>query len=109
MSQSKRGIYYDLSESIYTLRLDNITYVFSSQTYLNKFKIRYLQNREDFSKKLTARYGLLLKFNVLADILLYRAIEKRGSYLLDSKGDKICLENQNLHGMLLIQKAFKRQ
>jgi hypothetical protein len=109
MAQTKRGIFYDLSESTYSLCLDNITYVFSSISYMAKFQNQYIFNREDFAKKLYARYGLKIHFNVLADILLYRKIEKRGCYILDCRGDEICLETQNLIGMLLIQKILKKQ
>jgi hypothetical protein len=109
MSMSKKGIFYDLSESTYTLRIDNITYCFSSITYMNKFNLRYLKHREELAQKLTARYGINLHFNVLSDILLYRTIEKRGCYLLDYKGDRICPESQILHGMLVIQRPLTRQ
>ena len=40
---SIRGIYYDLNESSYTFKYDNLTFYFSSPKYLERFKDTYIE------------------------------------------------------------------
>ncbi len=77
MPKTKRGIYHNLKESKYTISNSEIVLFFSSKTYLNKFMERYKENREKFVyQKLSEDTPFNL--SVLADISLYKKIEKRG-------------------------------
>ena len=76
--KSKRGIYYNLKESEYTLNIDNFKFVFSSLFYLTLFKtnldsyLEYEQSR--LNKKINSNIDL--KEVILLDH--YKKIEKRG-------------------------------
>jgi hypothetical protein len=82
MPATAKGIYHNLRESKYVVSNSEITFYFSSKFYLNKFMIEYPDHRETFQKRMEN----LLKdspFNVdtLADIKLYKDIEKRGFFV----------------------------
>jgi hypothetical protein len=82
MPATTKGIYHNLRESKYVVSNSEITFYFSSKFYLNKFIDGYHEHRETFQKRMEN----LLKdspFNVntLADIKLYKDIEKRGFFV----------------------------
>jgi hypothetical protein len=82
MPATTKGIYHNLRESKYVVSNSEITFYFSSKFYLNKFIDGYKEHREKFN----SRMENLLKdspFNVsvLADIKLYKDIEKRGFFV----------------------------
>ena len=77
MPKTKRGIYHNLRESKYTISNGEVVVFFSSLFYLEKFMECYKENR------LKPKYRRIeketkLNLNMLADIVLYREIEKRG-------------------------------
>lgn len=79
MPATKKGIYHNLKESKYTVSNSEIVFFFSSEFYLNNFLDRYENNRivfVDKLKRITDENPL--NMNVLADIALYKKIEKRG-------------------------------
>lgn len=77
MPVTKRGIYHNLKESKYTISNSEIVFFFSSELYLNKFMERYRNHREKFQENLE-KHDVTLNMNTLADITLYKSIEKRG-------------------------------
>jgi hypothetical protein len=86
MPPTIRGVFHNLKESEYVVSNKEITFFFSSETYLNKF----LETYQDERKKLQERTKKELthvnfNMNTLADITLYRTIEKRG-FLARLKG-----------------------
>jgi hypothetical protein len=88
MPATKWGVYHNLKESEYVVSNREITFFFSSEFYLNKFLDSYKENRKKFIKKMKAEMNhnpLHLNMETLADVNLYKTIEKRGflSYLYD--------------------------
>jgi hypothetical protein len=86
MPPTIRGVFHNLKESEYVVSNKEITFFFSSETYLNKF----LETYQDERKKLQERTKKELthvnfNMNTLADITLYKTIEKRG-FLARLKG-----------------------
>ena len=77
MPVTRNGVYTDLLESVYSMQLDCVEYFFSSELYLNKFIEEHEENRCKFAWFLSGK-KLDMNFNVLADVSLYRIIEKRG-------------------------------
>lgn len=83
---------------------NNITFVFSSELYLKKFIEKLHVNRTKINESLSTRFGINIKCDVIADLRLYKSIEKRG-FLILANGEKVtCLENIILDGNNLIAK-----
>lgn len=96
---SRNGVCYDLDVSMYRHKIGNLTYVFSSQLHLDKFKKKLKENRDIINYSLTKRFNIQVNVSQLADIVLYRKIETRGFLILSNDGNKIC-QNENIkyHG-----------
>lgn len=79
MVMTKRGIYHDLNESEYATSNSEVALFFSSKLYLGKFLNEYRDYRIVFKERL-ARSMVINGVNtdLLADINLYKQIEKRG-------------------------------
>ncbi len=76
---TKKGIYHNLRESIYTASNGEVVFYFSSKTYLKKFMIRYKQHREKFNNRVELKnQSIPLNFDTLSDLLLYEELETRG-------------------------------
>lgn len=79
MPATKRGIYHNLKESNYTISNGEIVFFFSSKFYMHKFLIEYKDYRVYFKSKMDlVVHEYVLNMDMLADISLYRKIEKRG-------------------------------
>lgn len=82
MPVTKRGIYHNLRESKYTVSNSEIVFFFSSELYLTKFMEGYKIHRECFDQKVEKIMNdIPLNLDMLADITLYRLIEKRGFFV----------------------------
>ena len=90
---SKNGVCYDLNVSAYRLTIGNLTFVFSSQLHLDKFKKKYKENRSIINYSLTKRFNITVNVSELADVILYRKIETRGFMILTREGKELCLNN----------------
>lgn len=82
MGKTRNGVYHNLSESEYFARVDDITFYFSSKLHLEKFKERYLMNRDIVNYRMKKRYKFEFCFEKLADLELYARIESRGFYII---------------------------
>lgn len=102
----RTGVYYDLKESTHLERIDyvntTIIYVFSSELYRSKFAEKVKSNRETINNSLTKRFDLKVNVNMLADIVLYKKIEKRGFYLLINGESVECQSNIVLDGLRMM-------
>lgn len=103
---TRSNIAYDFNISPHdiTLEYDNqdITYVFSSNLYKNKFIAKVAENRAKINHSLSNRFAFNVQNDVLCDLKLYTTIEKRG-FLIYIDGDKAeCLKNIILDGKTLI-------
>ncbi|MBO5715290.1 MAG: hypothetical protein J6S23_02715 [Clostridia bacterium] len=94
---SRRGICYDLNLSDYRETINGITYVFSSQNHLDKFKRNLNKHRETINTSLSKRFNLTIDVPQLADVVLYKKIETRGFLIVTDEGIKLC-QNNILYG-----------
>ena len=63
------------------------------------------EHREEINQSLSKRFGCNFKSDIIADLRLYKTIEKRG-YLISVDGDKIeCQENITLDGLKMIARS----
>lgn len=89
---TKNGICYDLNKSPYKVKYNNITFYFSSVFYKQKFIDLIAENREKINNSISNRFVINVELNILADLVLYEKVEKRG-YLIESDGEKIWDKN----------------
>lgn len=81
---------------------EEITYIFSSKLYKDKFIEKLVKNRENINLSLSNRFGFHISVDMIADLKLYTATEKRG-FLLLKGADKIeCLKDIILDGQTMI-------
>lgn len=109
---TRSKIAYNLHISPHKLRVEYggsesycIEYVFSSELYKNKFMEKRNTNREQIEKSLSNRFGIEIKCDVLADLKLYRAIEKRGFLLYRNGVEVVCENKVTLDGVTLTIKS----
>jgi hypothetical protein len=82
MPATAKGIFHNLRESKYVISNSEITFYFSSKFYLNKFMAEYPDHREKFQNRMeTLLKDSPFNVNTLADIKLYKDIEKRGFFV----------------------------
>ncbi len=86
---SRNGVVYDLNISSYRYTTNGLTYVFSSQLHLNKFKKKLKENRDIINYSLSKRFNLNVDVSQLADVVLYRKIETRGFLILTGDGSEL--------------------
>lgn len=79
---SIRGIYYDLNESSYTFKYDNLTFYFSSPKYLERFKDTYIEYIKNETMKLNLKFSSIVYADEMLLLNLYKQIEKRGFKVL---------------------------
>lgn len=77
MPPTKRGIFHNLRESRFTISNGEIVTFFSSRLYRDKFLSEYKENRKKF-KYTRIESENKVNLSTLADISLYKQIEKRG-------------------------------
>lgn len=76
---TKRGIYHNLNESEYAISNEEVAFFFSSTFYLGKFLEEYKEHRVEFRVRISrAIITTDMNTDFLADIHLYKEIEKRG-------------------------------
>lgn len=105
MVATLRGIYHNLNESKYVISNGEITYFFSSETYLLKYLETYKINRMKMGKHSdfgASKYEINvgLDFTGLHDLLYYRFIEKRGF--------RVMLKGVNLKWQESVQFALRK-
>ena len=81
-----------------------VKFVFSSEFYKNKFEREFVEHRKKVNDSLSNRFGFSIRANLVADLKLYSAIEKRG-FLIYYNEDKVeCLNDITLDGLMLTPK-----
>jgi hypothetical protein len=103
---TRSNIAYDFNisphKAVMKYETTELTYVFSSNLYKQKFFDKLKENREKIETSLSNRFNFNIKNELLCDIKLYTDIEKRG-FLLIQDGEKItCQDNITLDGNKLI-------
>ena len=113
MNLTRSNIAYDLTISPHKLNIgygvdviNSVTFVFSSALYRSKFIERYEEHRKLISSAMSKRYGFSINNNLIADIKLYKTIEKRGFLLITGKGELLsCQEDIILNGESLMKQS----
>lgn len=105
---TRSNVYHNgLDESIHRFDInynnETLTFVFSSELYMNIFKRKLEDHREKINNSLSKRFGFIVKNNMLADIKLYSITEKRG-FLIIGREEHKCLSTIELTGEILIYK-----
>ena len=99
---TRNGIEYNLNISPYFCIKNDVKFVFSSQTHLNKFKENIYKNRDNMRESLSRRYGISSNINLLADIVLYKKIETRGFLIISEGVSYTCQKQIILDGQLKV-------
>lgn len=106
---TRSGIAYDLSisphktEILYSGRV--ITYIFSSELYMNKFEEKIVSNRNKINESLSNRFRMDINASLIADLKLYSEIEKRGFLIKTEKESHLCLNTIKLDGLMLMMNS----
>ena len=87
--KTKNGIELILKESKYKYHYEGMTFYFSSEFYLNKFKTLVKNYIDTETFKLYNKYKILCDFKVYLALSFYRKIEKRGFYVIGYDGLEI--------------------
>ena len=77
---SKRGIYYRLKESPYTVVCGAVTFYFSSPVYRDKFADGIMAEIDIYNYRRTVKTGIKSKAIFTPAFEYYKSIEKRGFY-----------------------------
>ena len=86
---TRNGVCYDFNISEYRHTENGLTFVFSSQLHLDKFKNKLKENRDIVNYSLTKRFNFSVDVAQLADIVLYRKIETRGFLIVTNEGKEL--------------------
>lgn len=76
--QSRRGVFHDLTDSIYTVTASGLIFYFSSRLHQKKFSegLKFFIEKE--SKKLKYYYNVDVSFDTFLAVSFYKRIETRG-------------------------------
>lgn len=99
MVMTKRGIYHNLNESEYAISNSEVALFFSSRFYLNKFLDEYKNYRNEFKIRLQRSMNIdKMNVDLMADIHLYKQIEKRGfrAVLIQDVAKNVVVLNDSL-------------
>lgn len=88
-------VYKDIQKSTFSFKVNNLTFYFSSEFYLNNFKKKMADYLNTESIKLKIKYGCNIYCEEMILLHLYKIIEKRG-FRVKYK-DKELDENYNIH------------
>ena len=80
---------FDIKNSKYKYCFDGMTFYFSSEFYLTKFKTNVNSFIFTESIKLYNKYKILSNFRIFLSISFYKKIEKRGFYIIGNDGIEI--------------------
>lgn len=87
---TRNGIEYDFKKSPFKIRLHNLTFVFSSNLHLQKFKEKRTERNQRINESLSNRFNIYIESGLLSDLLLYSEIETRGFLILNERGETLC-------------------
>ena len=83
------GIYLDLKESDYCLKIKGLSFFFSSEFYKKKFLNTYEKFIKNETLKFVLKYNIKINLDIYFLITLYDKIEKRGFRVQDETGKEI--------------------
>lgn len=102
---TRRGVFYDLSESCFNITVNGFVLFFSSIYNLRRFKSKISDNRNFINTSLSKRFNFCIKLDEIAMIKTYTLIEKRGFLIYNSITGEwyTCLSEIKLNGGNLIK------
>lgn len=99
---TRYGVAHNFNKSPFKMLItyddEEITFIFSSQLYKDKFAARLDENRESINNSLSNRFGFNIVCNKIADLRLYQSIEKRGFLIYKGLVKFECLNDITLNG-----------
>ena len=101
---TRNGVCYDLNLSDYRHTIGDLTFVFSSQLHLDKFKAKLKDNRNTINRSLSKRFNISIDVSKMADIVLYRKIETRGFLIVTNEGNELWQNNMQYGGGTVISR-----
>lgn len=101
---TRNKICYDLKNTPYKLNHNHMILHFSSMKNMEKFHERFKEHRITIRNSLKKRFKININTNILADVILYRSIEKRGFHITLMNGDDLSCEKDVVLGGLKIKK-----
>lgn len=93
---TKNGVELNLRKSKYTLEKDCITFYFSSEFYLKKFKDKVEEFVELENRKFESRYNMPINLRYYFLVVFYKRTEKRGFLI---KYNNVFVENTEFLGV----------
>lgn len=87
--KTKNGIYLNLKESEYKIEQFGYIFYFSSEFYLNKFKVELKDYLQMENSKIIMKYKINIDLSNYLAVSLYKRIEKRGFYIENFQGHEI--------------------
>lgn len=96
-----RGIELNLKESDYKTSFQGLTFYFSSELYLNKFKDNFQNYIKSESERIKAKYRINITNDIFLAIAYYKKIEKRGFRIVDENNKKEITENINFLNIII--------
>lgn len=90
-----KRVEYNLNNSEYELKIDDMTFIFSSEFNRTRFELNYRDYVEEENNKLSARYGINIDIEKYLLVAFYLKIEKRGFKVLTCKNNDIIELNRD--------------
>lgn len=87
--QTKRGIELDFKESKFIVKFSGMTFYFSSELYMKKFRENVGNYVITENLKFQGRYGVNVQFKKLFAISYYKKVEKRGFRIVEDSSKTI--------------------
>lgn len=94
-------IYYDINKSTYVYKTNYFDFYFSSQFYLNKFKINYIDYIENEQDKVKVKLGQDVNFIKIFLLEYYKKVEKRGFKVYDNLQRKYIKADYRIKGCIV--------
>lgn len=95
---TRAGVCYNFPKSPYKVTVNGLTFVFSSQLHVEKFKDNLKENRDIINYSLSKRFGFTVDVDIVADVVLYKKIEKRGFLITNVHGNEFTPDNFRFDG-----------
>lgn len=90
---TRYGVERNLSISPFYVKTEEAIYYFSSLTHEKKFRKMFHVKHSEVNEYLNKKYGVNIKGDLLAELILYQKIETRG-YRVEWKGCVFTCQNE---------------
>lgn len=83
--KSRRGVYYDLSETEYIKNVFYFSFCFSSKFLMKKFEDDYYSITKQLEYKFVKKYEIPFDLKMYMAFVLYKDIERRGYRVINNR------------------------